>query len=72
VDLTHRDTVQLKSEAAQVMRLATHAALMDVTKLNDLAVDKSESVSVAHKVTDKPMSEEDWPVRRAARIRERL
>lgn len=36
------------------------AAWMDVAKLNGLVVDKSESVSVTHIITDKPMSEEEW------------
>lgn len=36
------------------------AAWMDVAKLNGLVVDKSESVSVTHTITDKPMSDEEW------------
>lgn len=36
------------------------AAWMDVAKLNGLVVDKSESVSVTHTISDKPMSEEEW------------
>ncbi|MFG1381260.1 hypothetical protein [Xanthobacter versatilis] len=35
---------------------------MDMAKLNGLVVDKSESesVSVTHTITDKPMSDEEW------------